>query len=140
MTVYNIDIIVRGEGFEFETLYFDEQNKGLIVKEWNEKNIYIVFERMKNNYLEVIKYLNYHTVKTNTTKIEESKHRKNKDFTLLISETEDRVKDCIFYQDNLLKNYKEEGFNSFFTNEFYRLEQDNHIVQEINTAILNNQL
>jgi len=137
MTVYNIDIVVRGECFEIETLYFNEQTKGLKQIERCENNVFVLFERMKNTYLETIKYLKFHTVaKTEEiADIKNAKHRDNRDFTQLISEMEDRVKDFIFYQENLVTNSKDPGFSAFITNEFYRFEQDNHIMLEINSAI-----
>jgi len=137
MTVYNVDIVVRGECFEIETLYFIEQNKGFKKIERCENNIYVLFERMKNNYLEVVKYLEYHTVveAENPVDIKDASHRTNRDFTLLIEENKSRVEDCIFYIQNMVENAKDPGFSAFITNEFYRLEQDNHIVLQIDEAI-----
>ncbi len=137
MQVYNIDIELAGEGFEIDTLYFNEDTKGLKEKTWTEKNIFLLFERMKNNYHEVLKFLRYHTKEnTDENKNVGTINRKNRDFTVLIGEIENRIKDCDFYQENLTTNFTQEGFGAFVTNEFYRLEQENHMIQEINKTLI----
>ena len=117
-TKYNIDI-ESGQALEIRTLYYDD-NGGLILKEWAETNIFLLFERMKNNYTEIVKYLKVHNepvVEDEPISIDFNNTKLNKDFSHIISEMEKRIEDCSFYQDNLVENSSRVEFGSFVMGE-----------------------
>jgi len=135
VTKYNIDI-EAGEALEIRTLYYDDRD--LILKTWNETNIFLLFERMKNNYKEVVKYLKVYNepvdkdepivINFNNTKL-------NKDFSYLISEMEERIEDCSFYQDKLVENSANGDFGSFVMGELAKLDSHIDTIIEIDKKI-----
>lgn len=135
VTKYNIDI-ETGQELEIRTLYCD--GRDLILKTWYETNIFLLFERMKNNYKEVVKYLNIYNEPTDEDEpivVDFNNIKLNKDFSNIINEMTERIEDCSYYQDNLVENSLSGGFGSFVMGELSKLDSHIDTIIEIDKKI-----
>ncbi len=117
VTTYNVDI-ETGQPLEIDTLYFDEDGNTFIRKNWEETNLFLMFERMKNSYKEIVKYLEFnHVPRDEDAPIVIGGDEESKDYSYIIQEMKERVDDCAFYQENLAENATKGGFPQFIMGE-----------------------
>lgn len=128
-TMYNIDIETRQE-LDIKTLYFENETGSLSLKEWTETNIFLLFERMKNSYKEIVKYLEFYNEPRNPDEPIVIGQTSN-DYSYLIEEMKERIEDCKHYIDNLVESCQKEGFGNFVMNELAKKESHIGTIIEI---------
>ena len=133
-TLYAADIETGG-GLEFSTLYFEQEGNTFNMKEWDENNLFVLFHRMKNNYIEVIKYLNYNHIENENNHINIDNPTPSRDFSYIIGEMEERVEDCEYYIENLVSFVAKEGFQGFVMGELSKLENHNNTIIDIHNNL-----
>jgi len=122
VATYNADI-ETGRPLEIDTLYFDESGNTFIRKSWEETNLFLMFERMKNSYMEIVKYLEFnHEPRDEDAPIVIGADEENKDYSYIIQEMKERVDDCAYYQNNLAENATKDGFPQFIMGELTKHE------------------
>ncbi|MBA3026698.1 MAG: hypothetical protein FP820_09895 [Sulfurimonas sp.] len=134
INTYNIDI-ETGRGIEIATLYFDDNKNSLILKRWEETNLFLLFERMKNSYKEIVNFLDFNNrpeEKDGCIVIGENKSR---DYSYLIDEMNERAEDCSFYQDNLVKNSTKDRFEEFVIGELAKYESHTNTIIDIHNSL-----
>jgi len=137
VTTYNIDI-ETGRGLDISTLYFDEDSEELVKKDWEETNIWLIFERMKNSYKETVIFLNLYNEPSDENEpivIDFQNKEPNKDFSYILKEMNERVEDCNYYQENLLEFAQKENFGYFVMGELAKLESHNSTIIDIYNSL-----
>ncbi|MDD5400801.1 MAG: hypothetical protein PHQ93_06425 [Sulfurimonas sp.] len=134
INTYNIDI-ETGRGIEITTLYFDDNKNSLILKKWEETNLFLLFERMKNSYKEIVNFLEFNNRSEEGDECIVIGKNNSRDYSYLIGEMNERIEDCSFYQDNLVENSTKDRFEEFILGELAKYESHTNSIIDIHTSL-----
>ncbi|MEA3353608.1 MAG: hypothetical protein U9Q33_07320 [Campylobacterota bacterium] len=132
--MYDIDIETPQE-LDINTLYFENESNSLVLKEWSETNIFLLFKRMENSYKEIVKYLEIHNEPRDPDEPivigQNTENSYPNDYSYLIGEMKERIEDCKYYIDNLVESCQKDGFGNFVMGELTKNESHINTIIEI---------
>ncbi|MDP2892908.1 MAG: hypothetical protein Q8N78_00900 [Sulfurimonas sp.] len=134
INTYNIDI-ETGKGIEIATLYFDNNKNSLVLKKWEETNLFLLFERMKNSYEEIVNFLEFNNRPEEGDECIVIGKNNSRNYSYLIDEMNERIEDCSFYQDNLVENSTKDRFEEFILGELAKYESHTNSIIDIHDSL-----